>query len=99
MQVRILFTLLLTLAFPTTYTMSRRSGKSTTRWPPHGPSSTASRASHLKRTLLANSLVWKDVDRCAELGDGAEVGSTGCVNALSWADDGGTLIAAGDDTR
>ncbi|KAI5454410.1 hypothetical protein NCC49_004463 [Naganishia albida] len=79
--------------------MSRRSGKSTSRWPPRGPLSTASRASQLKRTLLANSLVWKDVDRCAELGDGNEVGSTGCVNALSWADDGSTLIAAGDDTR
>jgi hypothetical protein len=34
-----------------------------------------------------------------ELGDGVEVGSTGCVNALSWSDDGQTLLAAGDDTR
>lgn len=78
------------------HSMSRRSH---TRWPPHGPSTTASRASQIKRSLIANSLVWKDVDRCAELGDGAEVGSTGCVNALSWSDDGQTLLAAGDDTR
>lgn len=76
--------------------MSRRTH---TRWPPHGSSTTASRTRQIKRSLLANSLMWKDVDRCAELGDGVEVGSTGCINALSWSDDGQTLLAAGDDTR
>ncbi|KAJ9090733.1 hypothetical protein QFC19_009475 [Naganishia cerealis] len=71
----------------------------TNRWPPRAAGASSSRSSRIRRTLMANSLVWRDVDRCAELGDGADVGSTGCVNALSWSADGQTLLAAGDDTR
>lgn len=71
----------------------------TKRWPPHPTSASSSRSSQIRRSLIANSLVWRDVDRCAELGDGVDVGSTGCVNALSWSADGQTLLAAGDDTR
>ena len=38
------------------------------------------------------------MDRCQVLGDHTE-GHTGCVNALSWSDDGSTLLSGSDDKR
>ncbi|KAG8936745.1 hypothetical protein FRC02_012027 [Tulasnella sp. 418] len=46
---------------------------------------------------------WSTFDRVQVLGDETGVGSngghTGCVNALSWSDDGEMLISSGDDHR
>ncbi|OCF32192.1 hypothetical protein I316_06106 [Kwoniella heveanensis BCC8398] len=41
--------------------------------------------------------MWKTLDRLQVLGE--EDGHTGCVNALSWSDDGKTLLSGSDDTR
>ncbi|WVR00334.1 hypothetical protein IAU59_007477 [Kwoniella sp. CBS 9459] len=41
--------------------------------------------------------MWSRLDRVQVLGE--EDGHTGCVNALSWSDDGKTLLSGSDDTR
>ncbi|KAK4689335.1 hypothetical protein P7C73_g754, partial [Tremellales sp. Uapishka_1] len=42
--------------------------------------------------------VWARLDRVQVLGDQYE-GHTGCVNALSWSDDGSILLSGSDDQR
>ncbi|KAA1466403.1 WD40 repeat-like protein [Dentipellis sp. KUC8613] len=49
-----------------------------------------------KRQILADSYEY-ELDRVNVLGDEME-GHTGCVNALSWAEDGRFLLSGGDDT-
>ncbi|KAL7418329.1 hypothetical protein Q5752_006787 [Cryptotrichosporon argae] len=42
--------------------------------------------------------MWKSLDRVQVLGNDVE-GHRGCVNALSWSQDGSTLLSGSDDTR
>ncbi|WVF73160.1 hypothetical protein IAT40_007979 [Kwoniella sp. CBS 6097] len=44
-----------------------------------------------------NEGMWSTLDRVQVLGE--DDGHTGCVNALSWSDDGKTLLSGSDDTR
>ncbi|KAL1409988.1 hypothetical protein Q8F55_003988 [Vanrija albida] len=51
-----------------------------------------------RRRRVFNGDAWARVDRVQELGDDGEA-HTGCVNALSWSDDGGVLLSGSDDKR
>jgi len=57
------------------------------------------RARTHRQHLLSALNPWATLDLSQELGDGDEVGHTGCVNALCWSGDGETLISGSDDTR
>ncbi|KDQ21043.1 hypothetical protein BOTBODRAFT_169706 [Botryobasidium botryosum FD-172 SS1] len=53
-----------------------------------------------RNDVLSNPSVWTSLDRIQVLGEEDGLyGHGGCVNALSWAPDGQTLISSGDDTR
>ncbi|KAG9006616.1 hypothetical protein FRB94_000542 [Tulasnella sp. JGI-2019a] len=54
-----------------------------------------------RSTAHSNPSLWRDLDRVQVLGDEDQggYGHTGCVNALSWSQDGETLISSGDDCR
>jgi len=47
---------------------------------------------------LQDPAIWSTMDRAQVLGTPAS-GHRGCVNALSWSDDGTTLLSGSDDTR
>jgi WD and tetratricopeptide repeat-containing protein 1 len=51
-----------------------------------------------KRGIHDDPSVWSRMDRAQVLGTPAE-GHRGCVNALSWSDDGSTLLSGSDDKR
>lgn len=46
----------------------------------------------------ADHTIWSRMDRAQVLGTSTE-GHRGCVNALSWSDDGTTLLSGSDDKR
>lgn len=62
------------------------------------PKYQASRASAWRKLLLSNAMMISPMDRLAELGDGDTYGHQGCVNALSWAQNGELLLSGSDDT-
>ena len=43
--------------------------------------------------------LWSQMDRVQVLGGPPDGGHRGCVNALSWSDDGSTLLSGSDDKR
>ncbi|KAJ3541920.1 hypothetical protein NMY22_g3702 [Coprinellus aureogranulatus] len=55
------------------------------------------RSDLIRRTYLSKTLA-RTLDRTAVLGNGDDYGHSGCVNAVSWAEDGNLLLTAGDDT-
>ena len=63
---------------------------SRSRAPLAGPSS--------KPDILSDPTIWSRMDRVQVLGTPGE-GHRGCVNALSWSDDGSTLLSGSDDKR
>ncbi|CAK9783723.1 unnamed protein product [Cutaneotrichosporon oleaginosum] len=60
------------------------------------PRSLTSRTPTRRRGVFADA--WPRLDRVQELGENGE-GHSGCVNALSWSDDGATLLTGSDDQR
>lgn len=58
----------------------------------------ASQGSASRRGLMQDPSIWERMDRAQVLGSPAQ-GHRGCVNALSWSDDGSTLLSGSDDKR
>ncbi|OXG48096.1 hypothetical protein J010_04775 [Cryptococcus neoformans] len=53
---------------------------------------------HRESHLHSDRTMWETLDRVQVLGDNQQ-GHYGCVNALSWSDDGQTLLSGSDDRR
>lgn len=60
--------------------------------------SSQSASSSRYRGLEQDPTIWSRMDRAQVLGTPSE-GHRGCVNALSWSDDGSTLLSGSDDKR
>ncbi|BEI82313.1 hypothetical protein CcaverHIS002_0301810 [Cutaneotrichosporon cavernicola] len=60
------------------------------------PRSLTARPPTRRRGVFADA--WTHFDRVQELGEDGD-GHNGCVNALSWSDDGTTLLSGSDDKR
>jgi WD and tetratricopeptide repeat-containing protein 1 len=55
-------------------------------------------SSYFRHETLQDPSIWSTMDRAQVLGTPAS-GHRGCVNALSWSDDGLTLLSGSDDKR
>ncbi|KAF8812472.1 WD40 repeat-like protein [Phlegmacium glaucopus] len=70
-------------------------------WTPTALLTTPPSSSHteqFRKRILYRTFKLSNLDRVNVLGDGEGYGHTGCVNALSWAQDGNILLSGGDDT-
>ncbi|KAK8853074.1 hypothetical protein IAR55_003775 [Kwoniella newhampshirensis] len=56
-------------------------------------------APHREGLRRSDEGMWDKLDRVQVLGDGDDGGHSGCINALSWSDDGSTLLSGSDDRR
>nr|ODN76375.1 hypothetical protein L203_06441 [Cryptococcus depauperatus CBS 7841] len=54
--------------------------------------------SHRDHRRITDENTWKHLDRVQVLG-AANLGHSGCINALSWSEDGQTLLSGSDDKR